>query len=238
MIIFSIQLVSAVSHQLDDSNDIRGLKITGENTYEILDETSAYTFIDIVNISWINDSLSYNISLEFQGTVDPAKIINEEVFGWVSFANDTDMNGFALDTPLIASFTKSSTGAEINDTVIINDGDEYNFTYTGGMVIDGHYINWSIPAQLFENFSASYAKYLDWKPSVFVIYTFSQDDVDYIYWDTLSWDSFWDTIWEELDYIKDFVPGYHTILILGISISMIPILAKKLKIQSRNTRVE
>lgn len=217
-------------------NDIRGLKISGSNNYEILDVTSSFTFIDIVNIIWVNDSLTYNISLEFQGIVDSAKILSEEVFGWVSFANDTDINGFAIDTPLIASFTKSKAGNEINDTAIINDGDIYNFTYTGGMVIDGNFINWSLPAELFENFSSSYADFQDWKPSVFVVYTFSQDEVDYIYWDTLSWDSFWDEIWEELDSIKDFVPGYNIYLVIGFSMITMVVLAKKYKAQTNLNR--
>lgn len=214
-------------NQTDNMNDIRGLKISGPNNYEILDETSTFTFIDIININWTKDSLTYNISLEFQGNVDTAKILNEEVFGWVSFANDTDLNGFAIDTPLITSFTKSTAGNEINDTAIINDGDNYNFTYTGGIVIDGNFINWSLPIQLFENFSSSYADFYDWKPSVFVVYTFNQDDVDYIYWDTLSWDSFWDEIWEELDYIRDFIPGYYPFMLIGISMIAVVFLIRK-----------
>ncbi|MBD3351655.1 MAG: hypothetical protein GF364_09235 [Candidatus Lokiarchaeota archaeon] len=227
--------IASCSTQTDAQDDIRGLKL--EEDYEILENTDSFGFIDIVNIIWMNDSVSYNISIEFKNDVNTTKILNNDVFGWISFYNITPSQYVVANNTLKILISKSSEGAFLNETAIIYDGDNYNKTYNDCALISGKYINWSLPAELFENITLdpSFAKFTDWVPEAFFVYTFESSGITYIYWDSVSYDSLWDEIWNQIDSLRTFIPGYnplHIIIYSSITVFIFYYLVGKKQIKN------
>ncbi|MHA1338529.1 MAG: hypothetical protein ACTSRZ_02885 [Promethearchaeota archaeon] len=221
------------TNKIDSLNDIKALKLS--DSYEIINISEYMGFIDIVNLKWNNDSNSLNISLEFASNVDSQKIYNGSVFGWIVFKNSTSLDPAQNPAILKVSFSKNKSASQINGTAIIFDVNQ-TLTYINCAIIDGKYINWTIPSEFLLNSSIinQTVNASNWYPLCFVVYIKQSGDIIYIYWDTISFTSYYDEIWDNLADIIGKIDGFSLFIIMLINITIIVVIIIRIKYKDKN----
>jgi len=199
----------------DSENDLRALRLT--NKYEIINITDSMEYIDIVNLLWTNDSLGINISLEFADNVIPEKIYNGSVFGWVFFKNSSSITP-ANEVPILkVDFYGNDTIPQLNGNVQVFDKTGI-LNYSNCVVIDGKYINWSIPSEFIKNCSIfkEIGSISTWQPLCFIVYINKINDETYIYWDCISYTSYYDMVWDDLNNIIGRIDGINVLNVVSV----------------------
>lgn len=210
--IASLQGVHAATSISDSADDVKGLQVTSD--YDLLEETNTYSFIDIRNVKWNYDSSDFNVSLKFQDDVNTTKILNNQVSGWTSFGLEPALNTNIV--PLVQfSYNKTDNADTINLSCTVFDGDAWNHTILDCGSISGVYINWSVSIDLFANFTDDDAVLSEWTANSFSMYTFNVGDTDYIFWDSVSVESFWDELYDSLGDMEQ-VPGFDSYILIGV----------------------
>ncbi|MCP4760565.1 MAG: hypothetical protein GY870_02215 [archaeon] len=243
-------IATATSPSTDSSGDVKGIKLPmGTDVddpevsdlqalisqIELFDPADGMEFMDIDKLTWHNDSTNFFIVLSFVGNFNVTKIntTNEMLFGFVGFDMTATADPNIENTTMALAFLQEENNpSNINGTVGIQDPNGYNTTVDNCASLSGKNITWTVPSTNFdENFTvAQLNSFDDWKPYAFIMYMLNDttNNFTYLYFETLSFDSYLDDIFEFLSNLLQ-IPGYEPILVILSSFGVMAFIIYKKK---------